>query len=200
MNIDLGKIRFDFQGDYSASIEYELNDVVKHGGNIYVYIHPLKSSGNPPSNTTYWTLLIEGLKFRGVYSGGTTYYAGETAVYNSITYIALVTTTGNLPTDTAFWGAFSPSQMDVTPTVVKTNGQTLELFKLNKITSAGSFTLPAMTDGQWLEVINLFGTVGVFILRGGNKFNGIADDLELATANRIIRIKCIDATSGVSLT
>ena len=32
--IDLGKIRFQFRGDYSAAEAYEYNDVVKYGGDV----------------------------------------------------------------------------------------------------------------------------------------------------------------------
>ena len=37
--INLGKIRFQFRGDYSASQQYEYNDVVRFGGDVYVYIN-----------------------------------------------------------------------------------------------------------------------------------------------------------------
>ena len=38
--IDLGKLRFQFKGTYSAGTQYELNDVVKYGANLYVYTNP----------------------------------------------------------------------------------------------------------------------------------------------------------------
>ena len=33
--IDLGKLRFHFAGEYDAAQNYEVNDVVKYGGNVY---------------------------------------------------------------------------------------------------------------------------------------------------------------------
>jgi len=39
----------------------------------------------------------------GAYSGATTYNIGDSVEYNGGSYLALVSTTGNLPTDTAYW-------------------------------------------------------------------------------------------------
>ena len=49
--IDLGKIRFFFAGTWSDATTYELNDVVKYGGNVYVYTYALASQGYLPTNT-----------------------------------------------------------------------------------------------------------------------------------------------------
>ena len=40
--IDLGKLRFHFAGTYDAATEYEMNDIVKYGGNVYVYANVTK--------------------------------------------------------------------------------------------------------------------------------------------------------------
>ena len=65
--IDLGKLRFHFAGDYDATTMYEVNDIVKYGGNVYVYTYALKASGNVPTDTTYWALMVDGFKFQSVY-------------------------------------------------------------------------------------------------------------------------------------
>lgn len=44
-----------------------------------------------------------GLNPEGAYNAGTTYTVGDSVSYNGSSYIALTTTTGNLPTNTAFW-------------------------------------------------------------------------------------------------
>ena len=49
--IDLGKLRFYWAGDYSPVTEYELNDVVKYGGNVYCYINVAKTMGIGPNNS-----------------------------------------------------------------------------------------------------------------------------------------------------
>jgi hypothetical protein len=87
--IDLGKLRFYWAGNYSAATEYELNDVVKYGGNAYVYINVVKTTGNAPTNATYWALMVEGLNFLGTWSAATQYRIGDAVAYGSTVYIAL---------------------------------------------------------------------------------------------------------------
>ena len=58
---NLGKLRFTYQGAYSGSTEYQLNDVVGYNNNVYVYINTGATTGNAPSNTAYWGLMMEGL-------------------------------------------------------------------------------------------------------------------------------------------
>ena len=60
--IDLGKIRFQFRGDYSTTAQYEYNDVVKYGGDVYVYINATAGVGTAPTTTTHWSSMVSGLK------------------------------------------------------------------------------------------------------------------------------------------
>ena len=71
--IDLGKLRFYFAGDWDVATTYELNDIVKYGGNIYVYTYGLKTSSHLPTDNTYWALMVEGFKFQGVYDNAIRY-------------------------------------------------------------------------------------------------------------------------------
>jgi len=57
--IDLGKIRFDYKGDYNVATQYELNDVVKENNNLYVYTASAASTGNSVTDTAYWDVMIE---------------------------------------------------------------------------------------------------------------------------------------------
>ena len=53
--IDLGKIRFNWQGAYNNSTAYVQNDCVSSSGNSYIC--KLASTGNAVSNGTYWDLM-----------------------------------------------------------------------------------------------------------------------------------------------
>jgi hypothetical protein len=68
--IDLGKLRFYWAGEYNSATVYEVNDVVKYGGNVYVYTYTLGEAAHTPTDTTYWALMISGLKFEGEYNNG----------------------------------------------------------------------------------------------------------------------------------
>ena len=57
---NLGKLRFTYKGVYSGSAEYQLNDVVKYTNNLYVYINTGATIGNAPTNTSYWSKMIDG--------------------------------------------------------------------------------------------------------------------------------------------
>jgi hypothetical protein len=105
--IDLGKLRFSFAGEWSSSTTYEANDVVKYGGNIYVYTYGLKTSTNLPTNTVYWALMVEGFKFRGTYSTSTAYRIGDGIAYGGKVYIAVADTTNNVPPNTTYWSQFA---------------------------------------------------------------------------------------------
>ena len=105
--IDLGKLRFYFAGDWNAGTTYESNDIVKYGGNIYVYTYALKTSGNLPTNTQYWALMIEGFKFTGVYSPTQQYRVGDGIAYGGKVYIAILDSTGQIPPNATYWSQFA---------------------------------------------------------------------------------------------
>lgn len=101
--IDLGKLRFYFAGTWSSAQEYELNDIVKYGGNVYVYTHALATTGNLPTNTTYWKFMVGGIEFMGTYSPSTAYKIGQAVVHGASTYVATAGTTGNTPPNALYW-------------------------------------------------------------------------------------------------
>ncbi len=105
--IDLGKLRFHFAGEWNGSTTYESNDIVKYGGNVYVYTYGLKTSGHLPTDTDFWALMVEGIKFKGAYSTGTAYKVGDGVAHGGKVYIAIADTTGNTPPNISFWSQFA---------------------------------------------------------------------------------------------
>ena len=101
--IDLGKLRFYFAGTWNTSQEYELNDIVRYGGNVYAYTHALATTGNLPTNTTYWQFVIGGIEFKGAYSSGTAYKVGEAVSHGAIVYQCILNSTGNTPPNATYW-------------------------------------------------------------------------------------------------
>ena len=105
--LDLGKLRFHFAGEYDAATEYEMNDVVKYGGNVYVYANVVKTTGNIPTTVAYWTLMIEGFKFRDVYDNATQYRVGDGVTHGGKVYICVLDTQGNTPPNVVYWSQFA---------------------------------------------------------------------------------------------
>jgi len=101
--IDLGKLRFHWADSYNGSTEYELNDVVKYGGNAYVYTNAVATTGNLPTNTTYWKTMVEGINFLGVYSSGTAYKPGDSVTHGANLYLCENPSTGNTPPNATYW-------------------------------------------------------------------------------------------------
>ena len=105
--IDLGKLRFYFAGDWDTATTYELNDIVKYGGNIYVYTYGLKTSTHLPVDNTYWALMVEGFKFQAVYANATAYRVGDGVTHGGKVYICILDTTGNTPPNATYWSLFA---------------------------------------------------------------------------------------------
>lgn len=104
--IDLGKLRFHFAGEWLDASVYEPNDVVKYGGNIYVYIYGMKMAGNLPTLTSHWALMVKGFDFNGVFDAATAYRVGEAISYGGKVYISIADSVGQVPPNSAVWSQF----------------------------------------------------------------------------------------------
>jgi hypothetical protein len=101
--IDLGRIRLQFLGNYSSGTSYSVNSVVRHNNSLYVYINSSASTGNVPTNTTYWSLMLQGFNFENAWSAATEYQINDIVTFGPKTYRALSTQTGNDPSNTTYW-------------------------------------------------------------------------------------------------
>jgi hypothetical protein len=104
--IDLGKLRFHFAGEWGSTTQYEANDIVKYGGNVYVYTYGLKTSGNLPTDNAYWALMVEGFKFSGVFDSTVEYQVGDGVTHGGKVYVAVIDTLGNTPPNATYWSQF----------------------------------------------------------------------------------------------
>ena len=102
--IDLGKIRFSFQGDWTASATYEYNDIVKYGGDVFVYAFNSSTASVIPTNTTYWKSMVSGFDYEGNWSNSTNYRLGQVVSYGGKVYISSQDNANQNPsTASAFW-------------------------------------------------------------------------------------------------
>jgi hypothetical protein len=103
--IDLGKLRFNWVGEWVSSTQYEVNDLVRFGGDVYVYIYGLKTSGNVTTDTVYWALVQEGLSWQGEYAAGTAYKIHEVVHHANNAYVCILSepAAGNEPPDSTYW-------------------------------------------------------------------------------------------------
>jgi hypothetical protein len=105
--VDLGKLRFYWAGNYDEATQYELNDVVRYGGNVYAYINVVRTIGTIPTDVTYWALMVEGINFIGEWTDATQYFIGDAVAYGSTVYVALVDNIDVQPdTNPSTWSQF----------------------------------------------------------------------------------------------
>jgi hypothetical protein len=98
-----------WEDSYNAGTTYQEGDVVSYGGYTYIYINSTPSSGNTPTDNSYWDLLTTGFKSTGTYSGATAYKTGDTIVWGGNAYVCITNTTaGQSPySDGAKWQLIS---------------------------------------------------------------------------------------------
>lgn len=138
--IDLGKLRFNFSGAFSPTTTYELNDVASYRSNVYCYTNALTSTGNLPTATQFWTLMIKGFAFEGVFNTATNYQVGELVKYGGTLYVSILDTQGNDPTNGTYW---SPFITGINPTGVYNAGTA---YVPNDIVSYGSDAYRCITN------------------------------------------------------
>jgi hypothetical protein len=93
--IDLGRLRFVFQGAYSAGTTYQKNDVVSYNGSSYAYKNSTSSAGSTPTNTTYWSKLAEGVYVTGPDSGKLLTNDGADTAWTATPSVTSITTSGD---------------------------------------------------------------------------------------------------------
>ena len=132
--LDLGKIRFNWAGTYDAATTYTYNDLVKYGPNLYAYIATNAASAIVPTNTSNWTVVTEGIRYRGTYTNNTLYYKNDIVYDGTSTWIVVTshtsvssgaTTSSNANVEIIALGQPGlPTQTNNTNKVLSTNGST----------------------------------------------------------------------------
>jgi len=128
-----------WEGAWSSSTTYKVNDVVVYGGNLYIceVPHTPSAGDSIPQDTgtsatngleadsSNWAVYAQGLDFKGVWSNSTRYKLNDVVSYGGIQYIcteghtASATDDLGLEEDSSFWTEFSQGidyKGDWTPT------------------------------------------------------------------------------------
>ena len=85
--IDLGKLKFNWQGTWNNGTAYETDDVVFHGSQTFVATADVAAGQAEPQANASWSLMAAGFNYRGTYAGGTTYYLHDVVTYGSALYM-----------------------------------------------------------------------------------------------------------------
>ena len=79
--VNLGKLRFDWRGDYLAASSYVANDVVTWRMQQYICTANT-TAGTAPSNTSFWTVFSAMFNTRGTWASGQSYLVGDIVVFS----------------------------------------------------------------------------------------------------------------------
>jgi hypothetical protein len=77
---------FQWENTWSASTQYQKNDVVVYGPQTYIALQD--TTGNSPENATYWKVFTGGLSFKGNWATASAYYPGDVVLRGATGYIA----------------------------------------------------------------------------------------------------------------
>ena len=112
--VNLGLIKFRWQGAYAGGTAYVKDDVVSYNGSSYVCI--LASTGNLPTNTTYWNVMAQGgtdiTSLAGLAQGDILYYNGTDWVRLGAGTNGQVLQTGGAGANPS-WGTLSSKVVNV---------------------------------------------------------------------------------------
>ena len=86
----LGRVKFNWTGDWAASKAYVIDDIVKFGGNTYVatvnHTSTASTSNFYQNDLGNWNLHIEGLAQRGQWTTGTYYKVNDLVTFGNVVY------------------------------------------------------------------------------------------------------------------
>lgn len=122
------------KGTYSGATAYTVGDFVTYNGASYTCI--ANTTGNLPTNATYWALVAskgdtgatgatgatgstgatgaqgDSINWLGAYSGATAYEPLDSVSYLGSSYICILASTGNLPTNATYWNLMAQKGVD----------------------------------------------------------------------------------------
>ena len=98
---------FNYRTDWATSTKYEIGDVVKFGGDLYITTVAHLSAGTAISTTNFATLLPGQVNGGSFAASGRLYKKGEVVKYGGRSYICIQTydvdVQNSNPTDTTYW-------------------------------------------------------------------------------------------------
>jgi len=111
----LGRIKFVYQGTWTASHSYVVDDVVTNGGKTFICVISHTSSAAFATDlagipgVTKWNLIADGSTWRNTWAGTTYYNPGDIVIWGATVYICKTAHTSQtyLEDDLSKWDTFS---------------------------------------------------------------------------------------------
>jgi hypothetical protein len=101
--ISIGKVKFNWRGNWAPATAYAKDDVVKYGPSVYTCVEAHTSNAFS-TDSSKWNLMVDGITYDGIYDPAITYQINDIVNYGGSIYIALRETVGDTPsTSTSDW-------------------------------------------------------------------------------------------------
>ncbi len=107
---------YKYIGVYDPAITYAIYNTVSYNSEVYMALQ--STTGNLPTNATYWLKIgSQGVKgdkgddgvnlvYKDTYDNTYAYNINDLVIYNNIAYSCIQASIGNLPIDTEYWSVF----------------------------------------------------------------------------------------------
>ena len=102
----VGTVANQFQGAYNSGAAYLVGNEVTYGSPAGLYICIVNSTGNDPTNGSYWQEIAtpSTANYLGAYDNGTAYVTGNQVSYQGCFWVCVSNSTGNAPSTTSgYW-------------------------------------------------------------------------------------------------
>ena len=100
----------DWKGEWTTSTVYKINDLVKYGPSVYICTDNHTSASTFAANISNFSIFVSGVGAEGEYDNATLYQVGDIVTYGGATFICIVETQGNVPTDQTKWSKLVDGQ------------------------------------------------------------------------------------------
>jgi hypothetical protein len=132
----------EFQGTWTGTTRYKINDVVKNGGGTYICTANHTATTSFVSDYSNWAQFVEGVEFEGDWTSGNTYQPGDVVRYGGNSYIAKnAHVAGSTPPATPFdWDLFT------TGFRLQGDWSSVVTYKVGEIVRNKGFTYVAISD------------------------------------------------------
>ena len=113
--IDLGKLKFTWKGTWTTATAYEIDDVVEFEGTTFIVVSDVPSNNTTsPKENAAFTIMAQGLAFKGAFSASITYLKGDVVTYSNQTFVLLAgsfngTNSSAVPTNGTTWMLLTPA-------------------------------------------------------------------------------------------
>jgi hypothetical protein len=103
----LGRLKFVWKGQWTASATYVKDDIVRHGGKSYVCVQGHVAGATLYSDSAKWEVMNDGFEWKNVYTNATYYKVNDIVAYGGSTYICTTAHTATSILNPSYWNIFA---------------------------------------------------------------------------------------------